>query len=126
MINQADIKREYNLEERTFKFAQEVRILIKMLPINIINNEDSKQLIRASASIGANYIEANENLGRKDFEMHIKISRKEAKESVFFLKLLKASNTEIFQDEFNVLIQEANELKLIFSSIIEKSKLKKE
>lgn len=69
----------YNLEERTYQFAREVRLFIKELPYSIANTEDAKQLVRASGSVGANYIEANESLSKKDFMMRIKICRKESK-----------------------------------------------
>ena len=68
----------YDLEERTYLFARDVRILCKTIPKSISNTEDTKQLICSSGSIGANYIEANEALGKKDFLMHIRISRKES------------------------------------------------
>ncbi len=75
--------KQYDLEERTFEFAKNIRILIKKIPKIVSNIEDGKQLIRSSGSVGANYIEANEALSKKDFVMRIKISRKEAKESVY-------------------------------------------
>ncbi|MDI6739399.1 MAG: four helix bundle protein [Candidatus Edwardsbacteria bacterium] len=81
------IAKPYDLEERTFKFAQAVIAFIKKLPRTISNIEISKQLIRAAGSVGANYIEANEALGKKDFLLHIRISRKEAKESRLRLTL---------------------------------------
>jgi four helix bundle protein len=68
----------YDLEERTYLFDRDVRIFCKRIPKSISNTEDTKQLIRSSGSIGANYIEANEALGKKDFLMHIRISRKES------------------------------------------------
>jgi four helix bundle protein len=113
---------EYDLEERTFQFAKSVSLFIKSLPKTIANVEYSRQVIRSSSSIGANYIEANESLGKKDFVMHLRISRKEAKESIFWLKLILETNDEIYRNKCNVLIQEATELKKIFSAIIEKSK----
>ena len=73
----------YDLEGRTFQFAKEVRIFIKTLVKTIANNEDAKQVVRSSGSIGSNYIEANESLSKKDFVFRIKISRKEAKESIY-------------------------------------------
>mgnify|MGYP001596983445 CR=1 FL=1 len=75
--------KKYDLEERTFNFAKDVRSFVGQLPRTIQSIEDIKQLIRSSGSVGANYIEANESLGKKDFSMRIKISRKEAKESRF-------------------------------------------
>ena len=59
----------YYLEERTFQFAKAARLFVKTLPKTIANIEDGKQLIKASDSVGANYIEANESLGKKDFSL---------------------------------------------------------
>jgi four helix bundle protein len=111
----------YDLEERTFQFAKAVRMFVKTLSNSIANNEDSKQLVRASGSVGANYIEANESLGKKDFLMRIKISRKEAKESAYWLRVIRETNDLKNAANVESLIQEANELKKIFSSILVKS-----
>jgi len=111
--------KKYDLEERTFEFAKNVRAFIKKLPKTIGNIEDSKQVIRSSGSIGANYIEANEALSKKDFNMRIKISRKEAKESRYWLRLLDVP--EALEDERSLLINESDQLMKIFSSIMRKS-----
>jgi four helix bundle protein len=92
------------------------------LPKTSANIEDGKQLIKASGSVGGNYIEANESLGKKDFLMRIKISRKEAKESAYWLRLIHETNSLDNAEDALILQQEANELKKIFSSILEKSK----
>jgi four helix bundle protein len=73
--------KEYDLEDRTFIFAKDVRAFVKKIPKTVANIEDTKQVVRASGSVGANYIEANESLSKKDFVVRIKICRKEAKES---------------------------------------------
>ncbi len=112
----------YDLEERTFQFAKAVRIFVKTLPKTIANIEDGKQLIKASGSVGANYREANESLSKKDFLMRMKISRKEAKESAYWLRLIHETNNLKNSNDAQSLMQEAIELKKIFSSIIEKSK----
>jgi four helix bundle protein len=112
----------YDLEERTFQFAKKVRLFVKTLPKTIANIEDGKQLIKASGSVGANYREANELLSKKDFVMRIKICRKEAKESAYWLRLIHETNNLKNANDAKSLIQEANELKKIFSSILEKSK----
>jgi four helix bundle protein len=83
-----DDSKRYDLEDRTFEFAKASRAFVKKLPRTIANIEDAKQLIRASGSIGANYIEANESIGKKDFVMKIKTCRREAKESGYWLRLL--------------------------------------
>ncbi len=113
---------DYDLEERTFQFAKSVSLFIKRLPKTIANVEYSRQVIRSSSSVGATYIEANESLGKKDFVMHLRISRKEAKESIFWLRLILETNEEIYRNKCKELIEEATELKKIFSAIIEKSK----
>jgi four helix bundle protein len=115
-------KHVYNLEDRTYQFARDVRLFLKNLPSTLNNLEDGKQLIRSSGSIGANYIEANESLSKKDFIMRIKISRKEAKESIYWLSILSEKNSDIELDNCKQLIDEAIELKKILSAIIEKSK----
>src|SRR2546428_13944719 len=84
----SDNSKPYDLEERTFRFAKASRAFVKQLPRTISNIEDVKQFVRASGSIGANYIEANEAIGKKDFVMKIKICRREAKESRYWLGLL--------------------------------------
>lgn len=122
MTNLQNSKPKYDLEERTFQFAKDVRLFVKTLPKTTANFEDIKQVVRASGSVGANYIEANESLGKKDFLMRIKICRKEAKESAYFLRLINETNDLDNTTEAKRLIQEAIELKKIFSSIIVKSK----
>jgi four helix bundle protein len=112
----------YDLEERTFQFAKDVRLFVKTLPKTIANTEDSRQVVKASGSVGANYREANEALSKKDFAMRIKICRKESKESAYWLRLINETNTLKNADEAERLRQEANELKKIFSSILSKSK----
>ncbi|MDP2692617.1 MAG: four helix bundle protein [bacterium] len=106
---------KYDLEDRTFEFAKRCRDYVKELPKTLSNIEYGKQLIRSSGSVGANYIEANECLGDKDFLMRIKISRKEAKESRFWLRL--TIPLDKLKKEQELLIQEATELMMIFSSI---------
>jgi len=112
----------YDLEERTFQFAKRVRAFVKKLPRTISNIRDSGQLVDASGSVGANYIEANESLGKKDFLMHIKISLKEAKESRYWLRLVDTGDAADLQNERDWLIQEAAELTSIFGSITNKSR----
>jgi len=112
----------YDLEERTFLSAKDVRIFVKTLPKTIANIEDGKQLVKASGSVGGNDREANEALSKKDFVMRVKICRKEAKESAYWLRLINETNDLQNSEDAKKLIQEANELKMIFSSILEKSK----
>ena len=111
----------FDLEERTFAFAKRVRKFVKSLLRTVCNAEDVKQLARSSGSVGANYIEANEALGKKDFLMRIRISRKEAKESRFWLRLLDLNDDPATVKECQALIQESTELMNIFGAILKKS-----
>lgn len=110
----------YSLEERTLQFTKNIKNYIKILPKDVCNFEIAKQLIRSAGSIGANYIEANEAFTKKDFLYRCKISKKEAKETRYWLKISEPLNDQkTIQKE---LIQESTELMNILGSIIFKSK----
>ncbi|MCF7877544.1 MAG: four helix bundle protein [Candidatus Omnitrophica bacterium] len=111
--------KKYDLEERTEKFAKEVVQFCRRLTKDVINIELIKQVIRASGSVGANYIEANESLSKKDFFYRIKICRKESKESGYWLRII-FSNNKIFEKEIKQLIKESMELMNIFGAILQK------
>ncbi|WP_291151241.1 four helix bundle protein [Flavobacterium sp. UBA7680] len=114
------MNKPYDLEERTFLFAKECRNYIRSLSKTISNIEDGKQLIRSSGSVGANYIEANEKLGEKDLVFRLKISRKEAKESKYWLRLLHELNPDQ-RSASDLLLFEIEELRKILSAIITKT-----
>jgi len=113
--------KRHDLEDRTFRFAESVRAFVKQLPRTISNTEDVRQLVRASGSVAANWIEADEALSKKDFLMRAKICRKEAKESRLFLRLLDTGLTKTVLQSRETLANEARELTLIFSAIISKN-----
>jgi four helix bundle protein len=115
----SDSPKPRDLEDRTFLFAQEVRGFVKSLPRTMGNTEDVRQLIRASGSVAANWIEANEALSKKDFLLRAKICRKEAKESRLFLRLIETNPAT--NEKAQKLATEARELMLIFSAIISKN-----
>lgn len=119
--NQAEPRRLFDLEERALVFALDVRNFVKSAEVNIWNREYLKQLVRASASVGSNYIEANDALGEKDFIMKVRISRREAKESVFFLKLIDLDGRAELEPIRAGLIDEAGQLKRIFSAMLKNS-----
>lgn len=114
-------EKKYDLEDRTFNFADDVRKLCKKLPKTIANIEDIKQLVRASGSVGANYIEANESISKKDFIYRIKICRKESKESRFFLRLIDCGSEDDLEKDRNILVNESTEILKIFGAILTKS-----
>lgn len=112
--------KQYDLEDRTFEFARKTIEFVNKVPKTLTNIETSKQLTRAAGSVGANYIEANESLSRKDFAMRIKICKKEAKEACYWLKLIKCDSG--LEKPRSELISESTELMKIFGAILEKAK----
>ena len=114
-------EKQYDLEDRTKAFAKAARAFLKGVPRTLSNREDGRQLVRASGSVGANYIEANESLSKKDFVMRIKICRKEAKESAYWLDLLDVPSDSPLSSERETLRGEAMELMKIFGAILQKS-----
>ena len=121
MTKEQNSKR-YDLEDRTLEFARRIRGFVAKLRNTPANFEDGRQLIKSSGSIGANYIEANEALSKKDFLMRIKICRKEAKESRYWLRLVDTGGNGELEQERKDLENEAGELTHIFGSIVTKSK----
>jgi len=113
--------KQFDLEERMFQFAKKTPLYVRELPRSISNVEYGRQVVDASGSVGANYIEANEALSKKDFVMRIKICRKEAKESAYWLRLIVETNDGKYNPEGKELLNEATELRKIFSSILVKS-----
>ncbi|OVE75436.1 hypothetical protein BVX98_07740 [bacterium F11] len=113
-------KKKFDLLERTMKFAYELRRLLQELNPNDISSEDRKQLLRSSGSVGANYVEANESISKKDFVLRIRICKKEAMESMYWLELIKRTGDSNKREYIEKFIQEAKELGRIFGAIINK------
>lgn len=113
----------FDLEDRTLEFAKRIIRMCKDLPNNTVNFKLIDQIIRSAGSIGANYREANDSLSKKDFLMRMKISRKEAKETNFWLELIIEANPD-FKDKIKGLLAESVELKKILSKIISNSENK--
>jgi four helix bundle protein len=121
------MEKKYDLMERTNLFAKAVRSFLLKLPKSYILTEDGKQLARASGSVGANYIEAQDPVSDKDAFLRIRICRKEAKECIYWLDLLGVHQFEANIEETRVaLLNEAMELTKIFGTIVNKLKLKAE
>ncbi len=102
------------------QFAVNVRKFAGSIDINRLNQEDLRQLIRSSGSVGANFREAIESVSKKDFLFRIKLCLKEARESRYWLQLIGKSNNINELELLANLIQETTELILIFSSIARK------
>ncbi len=109
-----------DLGSRTERFAREVRVFVKTLPRTVSNREDVKQLVRASGSVPANYIEADDALGPKDKLMKFRICRKEAKESRLWLSLVDVGDQAEVEVERGRLVDESKQFVAIFSAIIQK------
>ncbi|HLP18924.1 MAG TPA: four helix bundle protein [Chitinophagales bacterium] len=117
------MEKKYDLMERTNVFAKQVRSFLLKLPKNYILTEDGKQLVRASGSVGANYIEAQDPISDKDAFLRIRISRKEAKESAYWLDLIGVHALDADLEQTRVkLMNEAVELTKIFGAIVSKLK----
>ena len=112
-----------DLEERTLEFGKRIIRMCKALPRNTVNFKLIDQCVRSGTSIGANYREANEALGKKDFLYRIRISRKEAKETSYWLELIIEANLDM-KDKIEPLLKESFEIRNILSSILEKSQKK--
>ena len=110
-----------DLCERTFEFAKAVRLFVRKLPRTISNIEDVLQLVRSSGSVGANYIEAQEALSKKDFKYRVCVARKEARESVYWLRLLNTGTNSEMESQRQNLQAECGELVRILSAIINRS-----
>jgi four helix bundle protein len=108
------------LEKRTEDFADDILSFCKLVPKNELTREIISQLIRSSSSVGANYIEANEALSKKDFFHRIRICRKESKESRYWLGRLNKLYPDM-RVKIDNLIKESTEFILPFSSIVSKS-----
>ena len=110
-------KKKYDLEERTAQFGEAVIELVKTFHQDSINSPLINQIVRAATSIGANYMEADGAESKKDFQHKISICKKEAKETKHWLRMIAKANPNR-RDECQKLLKEAQELSLIFSSIL--------
>jgi len=110
-------KKKYNLEERTAQFGEAIIELVKTFPQDPINSPLISQIVRAGTGIGANYMEADGAESKKDFQHKISICKKESKETKHWLRMIDKANPNR-RDECQKLSKEAQELTLIFSSIL--------
>ena len=111
---------EYDLEDRTAIFAENVIDFVRSLPKEVVNQVLIKQVVRSAASIGANYMEAVQSSSKRDFRNKVRISGKEANETKHWLRLIaKASPTH--KSESGKLWKEVHELTLIFGKIFRSS-----
>lgn len=113
--------RKYDLEERTALFGESVIVFARGIRLDEINKPLVRQIVRSSTSIGANYMEADGGVSKKDFRNKIGICKKEAKETKHWLRMISKANPDR-TEECRALWKEARELVLIFSKIFNNSK----
>ena len=109
-------QRPYDLEERTSQFGEAVIDFAKKIPVNPVTSRLIDQLVGAGTSVGANYCEADDAVSKKDFRHKISISKKEARETKFFIRMVVRAVPEL-REEAKTLWLEAKELQLIFAKI---------
>ena len=112
----------YDLEERTYAFALEIRMFLRNTKWDPVSWTDIKQLLRSSGSVAANYIEAVESISDADSLYRLRVTKKEARESGLWLRLLNDCNPidDNTHQALHVLISETEELVKILASIIRK------
>jgi len=123
MSNDEKNNREYDLEERTAKFGENIIKFAKKVPKNAITIPLITQLVKAGTSVGANYCEADDAESKRDFTHKIGICKKEARESKHWLRMIVVACPEL-KEEARPLWTEAKELNLIFNAIVRSSKKK--
>jgi len=116
--------KKFDLEERTAKFGENIIEFAKKIPKNVVTIPLVDQLVRAGTSVGSNYCEADCAESKKDFEHKLGISKKESKESKHWLRMIATAVPEL-KEEARKLWKEANELNLIFTTIVKKSRANK-
>lgn len=122
-IKQLNNNMKYELEERVEKFGENIIELLKKVKITPITKSIIEQLTRSGTSIGANYFEANGASSKKDFINKVFICKKEAKETQHWLRMISKIDEVIINDA-RKLYREAQELAMIFSTIITNTKNK--
>ncbi|HNP74914.1 MAG TPA: four helix bundle protein [bacterium] len=115
--------KHYDLEDRTLEYGKRIIKMARSFKYDIVNNNLINQVVRSGTSLGANYREANETETKKDFLFRMRICRKEAKETIYWLYLIIEANPEL-DLRMRPLIRETEELLKIFASIVEKSREK--
>jgi len=112
---------KYDLEERTAKFGENIIVFVKNIKKTVVVLPLIQQLVRSATSIGANYYEANQASSKKDFVSKVYISKKEANETKYWLRMLSKADDKV-QETCLKYLKEVQEFILIFSKIINSAK----
>ena len=113
----------YDLEERIAKFGEDIIEFAKKIPYNSVTMSLITQLVRAGTSVGANYCEADNACSKRDFVNKISLCKKESRETKHWLRMIVKA-VDNLKDEAKRLVNEAQELNLIFASIFKTCKKK--
>jgi four helix bundle protein len=108
--------RVYDLEERTARFGESVIDFAKTISQSAVTSRLISQPVGAATSVGANYVEADDAVSKKEFLKNIGTCRKEARETKHFLRMVVRAVPEL-KPQARELWIEAKELHLIFSKI---------
>ena len=111
--------KQYDLEERTARFGEDVIVLARRVTKDVVNMPLTSQVVRSATSVGANYVEADDTQTKKDFRHKIGLCLREAKETKHWLRMLAKANEDLATD-CRMLWQEAHELTLILAAIVRK------
>jgi four helix bundle protein len=114
--DEGNTNKPYDLDERTALFGEAVIDFAKKIPVNPVTSRLIPQLVAAGTSVGANYGEADDAVSKKDFRHKISISKREARETKFFIRMIVRAVPQLTEDA-KPLWQEAKELHLIFAKI---------
>ena len=116
-MNNSDSKQiNYDLEERTAKFGEEIISFCRGIKEDVITRPIINQIIRSATSVGANYMEANGASSKKDFRNKIFICKKEAQETKHWLRMINKADPSV-EENAKKLWKECQELTLIFGKI---------
>ena len=113
-----DDKKRYDLEERSESFSLGIRNFCRKLKFDVITKVYISQVIRSASSIAANYVEANDNLGKNDLKMKVKICKRESKETRLWLRHIETFQDSELEATRLDLLKESEELMLIFAAIL--------
>ncbi len=123
MENSAQQNKNFDIRQRTLKFSVLIIRLITLLPKSPAGFAVANQVVRSGTSIGANVEEAQDAASKKDFTHCLTISLKEARETEYWLRVIKESNL-LSDSKLDEILQEVNELIKILTTIVKKSKLR--
>ena len=125
-VNEEDRK---DIIKRTYKFALRILYLVNKLPRNVLTYRIIDQLIGCGMAIGSNAEEASAGFSKSDFTYKMSIASKEARETNYFLRLLRDSGlikeNSLFKEIVDA-IDESNQIKKILTAVVKTSQTKKE